>query len=82
MLEVFTTNQMQLYCFMRSLNYFVFLKSYVLGNVCKLCFANIKGSTIHYYLRRLNSPKGGESQCSSLNVNPDLLCHTEVSGFQ
>lgn len=70
MLEVFTTSQMQLYCFMRSLSYFVFLKSYVFGKVWKRSFANIKGSTNSLLFEKTKWPQRRRktvliSQCQS-----------------
>lgn len=73
MLEVFHMGQMQLYCFMKSLNYFFgfFFKSYVFGYVWKLSFAFIKGATNSPLVKKTKWPqtrrktvlKGNISQC-------------------
>lgn len=83
MLEVFTTNQMQLYCLMRSLSYFVFHKSYVLGNVWKLGFVNIKGSTNSLLFEKTKWPQRRRkpvliSQCQSRFTLPHRSFKTSM----
>lgn len=69
---------------MRSLIYFVFLKSYVFGNAWKLGFANIKVSNNSVIFEKTKWPQRRRrkpvliSQCQS----SEILCHTEVSGLQ